>query len=671
MNEWERTQAKDGKYCTDGMFHLLSSLAYEGAGETDNSLISLFKSVEAYKKGPVELPGEVEGFAYDRLKAGDRENDISALKIGPGGGANKWGAGQGASEIVIVGYAGRGPALKEQNWHGTYTPNGRMKIYVQATGETIEMAAPPLPAGKRGEAVNIKVSLPELQTFPARASYFTARLDDATEVRSVVINDMDQQAKKALEDAWNDIVTRTVIRVVTRTIAANEAKKKMNTGNALADLALKLTTDIAADQMEKADIRMCFLLPKTIQIARIPVDPGTHSVALNVYDGYGNVVGKRVYNNVIVRNGEKRVLLAGQLAGGKAGAETVPPAEGARPAPPPVAQAREASPAPPVEQAEAVEPVSGGEIAGAAAVSPVEPAPPDDTAEPAAGGEIAGAVPQAAVTPEEQMRKARDNMLESVARGPSPVADVSPAKMGASAPPAEPPKVEPAAEEPPYAYSSARGPEGEDEAGYNKSRKSRKRSSFGGGYYWAGDFGGGLRWSNGEQVAMPYSGWGAYAYFDFVYFGIFSTYYTGSGKWESRDVTYQTDLPEMGRASYSTGAFVKIPVGNRAVRFFPAFSVDYEWETVVSLRYSGWNPYGGGLSGAGDMDMGALWFRLGCGLDIDMGQTVYLRSEMLYGWRTANDFEKAFAERSYAAGAGADTRLGNGLTTRASLGFKF
>jgi len=394
MNEWERTQAKDGKYHTDGMFHLMSSLAYEGAGEADNSLISLFKSVEAYKGGPVKLPDEVEGFAYDRLKAGDREGDVKKLGIGPGSGANKWSADQGASEIVVVGYGGRGPTMKERNWQGTYTPGGRLLISVPGTSEVIDMVAPPMPAGKAVGAgvTSIKVSLPELQTFTANASYFTARLDDAAEVKSVVINDLDKQAKKALDDAWADIVTRTVIRVVIRTIATEEAKKRMDTGNSAADFLLKAATTVAADQMEKADIRMCFLLPKTIQIARIPVAPGTHSIALNVYDAHGNVVGKRVYNDIVVKSGEKKVVMANQLAGGKAAEETAP-VEIASPAPPPVAQApAEESPALAEEIAEEAEaaPEEEGEEAAEAASAPPVHEPVADSAKPRVAVYVAG-----------------------------------------------------------------------------------------------------------------------------------------------------------------------------------------------------------------------------------------------------------------------------------------
>jgi hypothetical protein len=320
FNEWERTVAKDGKYHTDGMFHLFSSLAYEKINEPDNSLISLYKSVDAYKKGPVELPGEVQGFAYDRLKAGDREEDIGRLGISrsdPG----SWTAKQGQAEIIIVGYAGRGPNLKEQNWSGTYVNGGDLYItappaFKGGSPRTYRVPAPMLPTGHNNErdggTFHIKLSLPELRTFPSMTSRFEARTGGAA-FESVVVNDVDLQAQKALDDAWGEIVGRMAVRVIVRTIAAQQTKSRVDTGSPLGNLALNLSVDVASDQMEKADVRMCFLLPRRVHVIRIPAEPGAHSVELRSYDKYGSVIDSETYGDVQVKRGEKKVLIYNSL----------------------------------------------------------------------------------------------------------------------------------------------------------------------------------------------------------------------------------------------------------------------------------------------------------------------------------------------------------------------
>jgi len=320
FNEWERTEAKDKKYHTDGMFHLFSSLAYERVNEPDNSLISLFKSVEAYKKGPVALAPEVEGFAYDRLKAGEREDDIGTLKIGPNSGSNKWTAAMGDAEIIIVGYAGKGPKMIEQNWEGDMVPGGNMSLRRKGGGgQAIVAPAPPIPDShknsvKGGGPTHLKISLPELVTTESRIDRFSARLaGGGQEYRSVVVNDIDKQAKKEFDDNFGTVVARTMLRTFIRTMLAEQTKKNVSSNNSGANFAIGLIANAVTAEMEHADVRMCFFLPQKIIVTRIPVEPGTYTVQMNVHDKSGSVIGRRSYDNIEVKKGDKKVLFNKQL----------------------------------------------------------------------------------------------------------------------------------------------------------------------------------------------------------------------------------------------------------------------------------------------------------------------------------------------------------------------
>ncbi len=322
FNEWERKGANTNKYHTDGMFHLLSSIAYEELGETDNSLISLFKSVQAYKKGPVNLPEEVREYAYNRLVSGGRESDTAILGIRAPQGEIEWNAGKDESEIILVGYAGKGPTLQEKSWSGTYIKDGMLMVStVGPDGRMVSenFPAPSLPASEyqkaargqktqSGTTIHIKFAMPEVATFPSRASYFTVQQGSNATIRSVKINDLNLQAKKALQDNWNSMMTRTVVRVVLRTIAAQRAKAEMRTDSPVANLLLNLGTDVLTDQLERADIRSCFLLPQEIHLLRMPVQPGKHDFLVNVHDRYGNLMGVREYRGIEVKKGEKKFL---------------------------------------------------------------------------------------------------------------------------------------------------------------------------------------------------------------------------------------------------------------------------------------------------------------------------------------------------------------------------
>jgi hypothetical protein len=82
----------------------------------------------------------------------------------------------------------------------------------------------------------------------------------------------------------------------------------MQTKSPVANLLINLGTDVLADQLEHADTRSCFLIPKTVQIARIPVAPGTYAFDVSACGNTGAVIGTKRFENVSVRQGEKKFL---------------------------------------------------------------------------------------------------------------------------------------------------------------------------------------------------------------------------------------------------------------------------------------------------------------------------------------------------------------------------
>jgi hypothetical protein len=324
FNEWERKDKSGNKFTNDPMFHYTSSIAYDAAGEFDNSMISLYKAVDAFEKGPLTLPDPIKNYAYYQFKKNDRDDDNNRLKLAATIPENAVdGVGNELSEIILVGYAGRGPALTEKNWWGTWVKDGLLVVnHTDEIGrnEIMTLPAPSLPESelrkaekgqttKSGTTFHIKFALPAVKTFPSQTDHFVVHGEKiGKQFKSIVINDLDKQLEKNLEDTKAATMTRTVIRVVLRTIAAQQAKAQIQTNNGVANLLLNVGTDLITDQLEHADARNCFLIPKQVQIARIPVKPGTYSVTADAVDSRGVVIGTKAFDGIVVKNREKKFI---------------------------------------------------------------------------------------------------------------------------------------------------------------------------------------------------------------------------------------------------------------------------------------------------------------------------------------------------------------------------
>ncbi|MDD5674967.1 MAG: hypothetical protein PHC61_12425 [Chitinivibrionales bacterium] len=319
-----KDKAESKKYEQDGMANYISSLVYDAQGENDNALISLFQSVKAYQKLGFNVPISLNDIAYYRLQQGDRAEDLKLLNLKPVEPANKIEVLNNKNgEVVFVGYAGKSPTIGETEFSGTYIIGGLIHgSYRDPSGNVAQviLPAPPLPESeikklennektKAGTTFHIKFSLPAFVATPSQTAYFTVSIDGKPEVKSDLISDNDTYLRNDIADNFNVTLLRTAVRVVIRTLLAQKAKEKMETSSPLANVLLNVGTDIAADQLEKADTRVCFLFPKTVQLARLACAPGTHHLEICARTATGAILTKKSIDNVTIsRGGQKQFV---------------------------------------------------------------------------------------------------------------------------------------------------------------------------------------------------------------------------------------------------------------------------------------------------------------------------------------------------------------------------
>lgn len=321
LDEVKRKAGKDAKaYADDGMFRYLTAIVYQAARQKDDAAISVYQAVKAYRQGKVPLPTMVAGQAADMLKAADRQDDLKELGLT---GASTAATGGDGSEIIVIGEAGRSPALGQTVFWGTYEKDGVLVIhYSNPKGEVVTevLPAPGLPAseiskanrGRRtrsGTTFHVKFALPSEKDVKSQTRFFTVAGEASPNpVRTEALTDLDPLLNQYLDETHTATLVRTVIRVVLRTYAAEETKSAVSGGNPLLNLVLNIGTDLLSDQLEQADTRSWFLLPRTVQMARIPVKPGVHSLTIEAHDDSGRTLGSRALDNISVKPGEKKFV---------------------------------------------------------------------------------------------------------------------------------------------------------------------------------------------------------------------------------------------------------------------------------------------------------------------------------------------------------------------------
>lgn len=305
----------------NGMARYLGSILYDDAELRDDAVLSLFEASAAYKEMKSAVPEQVAKQTLCRLEAADRREDIKRLNLRDTTQPESC-IHSSESEIVIVGYCGLGPVLGEKDFWGTYIVDGALLLhYKDSEGKvvTIRMSAPELPEADRekeegektksGTTFHIKASFPEMETRDSETTGFKAYVGTRDAGESVVLERTEEMLERELSDNFQRTLARTALRVVLRTIGSQKLKKEMRTDNGFLNLVLNLGTDIATDQMEHADTRLCFLLPATYNIIRIPVEPGSHKVRVQpLYNGVEKTEGARIWESVEVDPGEKRFL---------------------------------------------------------------------------------------------------------------------------------------------------------------------------------------------------------------------------------------------------------------------------------------------------------------------------------------------------------------------------
>lgn len=135
-----------------------------------------------------------------------------------------------------------------------------------------------------------RLSLPDLVSRNSRISQVVARLPDGGEIAADQVADLEGPARATLDAELPGLIARAVARNLVKNRVANEAGEESQ--------GLELFVNFVSAVVENADLRSWSTLPAKRYLMRVPLEPGTQSVALEMQDSAGRVLHTETFDEM-------------------------------------------------------------------------------------------------------------------------------------------------------------------------------------------------------------------------------------------------------------------------------------------------------------------------------------------------------------------------------------
>ncbi len=278
----------NSKFTEDAFSRYLTGIIYEQSGEWSDALIAYRKAYQAYKKYQINygmaVPTQLK---HDLLRLARRvglADEVAQYKkefgidLPPDQGKSPE---QG--ELVFVFNNGLAPIKREQ---------------------TVILPDPT-------SGILVRIALPHYESRPNNV--VSARVTaSGKQVTTELMQDVDAIARHSLDARMAAITARTLVRAAAKIMASKKARREAGNRNNSNDAPLgllgALAVQVAAVVTERADTRSWLTLPRNIQLARLPLPPGSYTIKVELLGADGQIVASSEYPEVVISKTHKTYL---------------------------------------------------------------------------------------------------------------------------------------------------------------------------------------------------------------------------------------------------------------------------------------------------------------------------------------------------------------------------
>lgn len=287
-------------YKNDAFIHYITGLFYEATGELNDAQISYQHAQDAYKyyhktfnlPSPTIIEDDLTRVS-NILNGNERDVRLASLDVMP------FLRPLDNGELVIFSEIGFIPRkIQEEVDLPIYDEDIKRSTHIKKSIIATEISHRRL---HTGEDVGywLRVALPKYEKTTPQTQTTRIRVADRA-VQTLPAQNYAALATASLQDQYPKILVKTTIRGFAKYLIYHRVKKE--------NKVLGFFTNLLNVSTEIADTRSWVSLPHNIQIGRMELPPGIHTITLEALDANSNIIESKTFADIEINPGQRTFL---------------------------------------------------------------------------------------------------------------------------------------------------------------------------------------------------------------------------------------------------------------------------------------------------------------------------------------------------------------------------